>query len=196
MQIINQPSATNGDEQLFVQFYTGTVQNKHRSEQEGRPIFDECDMVRIQAPGDMLTVVDRECWDGDKRRFPRQWQAYEASKMGREMQVGTPIDQWPAMSRSQAEELKALKFMTVESIAHASDQQLQRIGMGGYGLRTKAQAYLQAAQDTALVQSQAAELQRRDAEIQDLRAQMQRLATAVEEKRGRGRPRNTDEVAA
>ena len=42
----------------------------------------------------------------------------------------------------------------------------------------------------------AAELQRRDAEIQELRAQMQRLATAVEEKRGRGRPRNTDEVAA
>ena len=32
---------------------------------------------------------------------------------------------------SQAEELKGLKFYTVESIANCNDQQLQRIGMGG-----------------------------------------------------------------
>ena len=40
------------------------------------------------------------------------------------------------------EELRILKFQTVEQIAAASDAQLQRIGMGGPGLREKAKAFL------------------------------------------------------
>ena len=189
MQIINQPGPSNGDETLFVEFYMAPVRNNHKSEQAGRPIFDDVTHVRIQAPGDMLTVVEREAWDGDKRRFPRQWQAFEAQQAGREELSGTPISTWPALSRSQVEELRALKFYTVEQIANASDQQLQRIGMGGFGLRTTATAYLESATNSALAQQQATELARRDQQIAELQEQIARLASAVDDKRGPGRPR-------
>lgn len=171
MQVINDNAASNGDEKLFVQFFKSPVMMEHKSEQEGRPIYEERLFIRIIVPGDNTNVVEREAWDGDKARFPRQWKHFEA--MGDSAAVeGTAIEHWPAMNRAQVEEFKALRFYTVESIANASDSQLQRLGMGGMGFRAKAQAYLAAAKDTALVQHQAAELERRDSENAELKRQI------------------------
>lgn len=192
MQIVNEQNANNGDDGLFVQFFKSPVIKEFESEQQGRPIYEERLMVRIQAPGDMLNVVEREAWEGDFRRFPRQYNAFQAQDGGNEMH-GTPISEWPSLNRAQVEELKALKFYTVEQLATASDTQLQRIGMGGLGLRQRAQAWLAVAKDTALVQHQTAELSRRDNEIADLKEQIGRLAKMMEEgKRGPGRPRKED----
>lgn len=188
MQIVNETNANNGDENLFVQFFKAPVKMEYKSEQEGRPIYEERLMVRIQSPGNNNNIVEREAWDGDKLRFPKQWLQFQVK--GEQAGVeGTPIEQWPALNRAQVEELRAVRFYTVESIANASDAQLQGMGMGGQGLRTKAQAYLKAAQDTALVQKQAADLERRDSEIAELKSQVERLAALAEEKRGPGRPR-------
>jgi hypothetical protein len=188
MQIVNETSANNGDENLFVQFFKAPVKMEYKSEQEGRPIYEERLMVRIQSPGNNNNIVEREAWDGDKLRFPKQWLQFQVK--GEQAGVeGTPIEQWPALNRAQVEELRAVRFYTVESIANASDAQLQGMGMGGQGLRIKAQAYLKAAQDTALVQKQAADLERRDSEIAELKSQVERLAALAEEKRGPGRPR-------
>lgn len=187
MQIINQ-AGPNGDDNLFVTFYKAPVHLEAKSEQEGRPIYEERVHVRIITPGDNLNIVEREAWEGDYKRFPKQWLAFQAQE-SQQGEQGTPLEHWPSLNRAQVEELKAVRFYTVESIAGASDLQLQKIGMGGLGLRTKAQAWLSAAKDGALVQKQAAELERRDAEIAELKDQMARLAAAVEEKRGPGRPR-------
>jgi hypothetical protein len=185
VQIINQ-NGPNGDDNLFVTFYKAPVHLEYRSEQEGRPIYEERVHIRIIVPGDNLNIVERESWEGDQQRFPKQWMAFQA-KDTEQGTAGTPLEQWPSLNRAQVEELKALRFYTVESIAGASDLQLQKIGMGGLGLRTKAQAWLNAAKDGALVQKQAVDLERRDAEIADLKEQVQKLAAAVEEKRGRPR---------
>ncbi len=188
LQIVNE-NVPNGDDKLFVQFFMHPVKMEFKSEQEGRPIFEEKLHIRIIIPGDNTNIVEREAWEGDKMRFPRQWLQFQA--MGKQDGIlGTPLDQWPILNRAQIEELKAVKFYTVESIAGASDQQITSIGMGGHGLRAKAQAYLQVSKDTALVQQQAADLERRDNEIKDLKEQVARLAATMEEKRGPGRPRN------
>lgn len=199
MQIINEQNASNGDETLFVQFFKTPVLKEFESEQQGRPIYEDRVMVRIQSPGDMLNIVEREMNESHKRRFPRQWAHFEASTSDSAVLDGTPVEQWALLNRSQVEELRAMKFRTVEQIANASDTQLQSIGMGGFGLRIKAQAFLEQAKDSALVERQAAELARRDEEINRLKQQMAQIAAQVSaqtEKRGPGRPRNEDRTAA
>jgi hypothetical protein len=76
-----------------------------------------------------------------------------------------------------------LKFFTVESVANASDLNINALGMmagmAPHILRDKARAFLQAAKDTALPQHQAEELAKRDAIIAQLQADMARLASQV-----------------
>jgi Skp family chaperone for outer membrane proteins len=83
--------------------------------------------------------------------------------------VGTPLVEWPLVSKSQAEELRAMKFHTVESIANASDQQLQRMGMSAgmspYAFRDKAKAFLNLA-------TSAAETDKREQEINALKEEL------------------------
>ena len=61
--------------------------------------------------------------------------------------IGTSLDQWKTdcpddLNRDQIDELRTMKFFTVEMLAMASDMHIQRIGMGGTGLREKARRYL------------------------------------------------------
>jgi len=83
--------------------------------------------------------------------------------------VGTPVSEWPLVSKSQAEELRAMKFHTVESIAGASDQQIQRMGMAAgmspYAFRDKAKAFLNLA-------TNAAETDKREQEIAALKEEL------------------------
>jgi hypothetical protein len=83
--------------------------------------------------------------------------------------IGTPLSEWPLVSKSQAEELRGMKFPTVESIANASDQQLQRIGMAAgmspYAFRDKAKAFLNLA-------TTAAETDKREQEINALKEEL------------------------
>jgi hypothetical protein len=71
-------------------------------------------------------------------------------------------------------------------VANASDQQLMAIGMTAgmspLALRDKAQAFLENAKDSSFAQKQAEELNLRDQQIADLKAQMERMAKMIEEK--------------
>jgi hypothetical protein len=185
--IINDPLTQQADQTLFVQFFTRPQEQTFESEKQGRPIYKDCVYIRIQAPGDSLNIVERPMWEQDKARFPRQWLAFQAQEQ--QSVEGTPVQEWASIGASQAQELKAMGFHTVEQLANASDTQLQKIGMGGFGLRAKAQAWLASANDGALVQQQAAELERQKAEIEALKKQIEGIA---QEKRGPGRPRKEE----
>ena len=160
----------NADSRLQVRFYKRAVQQEQETLQAGRPIYKEFDFVHICVAGDNLTEIDTYALESHKRRFPLQWAAYQ-NRVGADEEnvVGTPVSEWPVVSKSQAEELRALKFKTVESIANASDQQLQRLGMAAgmspYAFRDKAKAFLNLA-------TNAAETDKREAEIQALKEEL------------------------
>ena len=185
------------DSRLAVQFYKKSMKQEDASNEAGRPIFKEFDFVRIMIPGDNLTEIDTYAQESHKQRFPRQWAHYQNQVAGHEDIVGTPLDQWPQVTRSQAEELRGLKFQTVESIADCSDQQLQRIGMvagmSPHNFRLKAKAFLNLANDSAEVAHREAELQalreendkikvETDAKLAAMQEQMSALLAAVAEK--------------
>lgn len=167
--------AANPDSLLHVVFYMRSDQDNFKSEKEGRPIFYEVPYVKIMSPGNQLSEIDTPVREDHKRRFPVQWAAFQNSHAPQDQIIGTPVEQWPAITRAQAEELRGVKFFTVEQIAGASDLQVQRLGMNGPVLKQKAQAFLSVAKDTALEQRQAAEILKKDQELAELRNRMARL---------------------
>jgi len=165
------PSDEQGaDSRLQVRFYKRPVQQEAETLEAGRPIYKEFDFVHICVAGDTLTEIDTYALASHKTRFPIQWANYQ-NRVGANDQevVGTPVSEWPLVSKSQAEELRAMKFHTVESIANASDLQLQRMGMAAgmspYAFRDKAKSYLNLA-------SNSAETDKRTQEINNLKEEL------------------------
>lgn len=155
-------------------FYTEPVQNMAKSAEEGRPIFEPKKFIELKHPGDRLYSFVEEIDDagmGMNRRqmasgefigqdyaarFPREWDAF---KRGEERaSIGTPLDEWPALTRSRVYELKAMNIFTVEELSNIQDGQLQKMGMGARAEREKAKAFLAAAKGSAHESAMAAEL--------------------------------------
>jgi hypothetical protein len=180
---------------LGVRFYRKEIQNEYLSQQEGRPVFYMADFVRIEVPGNNLSIIDTFANADHKKRFPIQWAAYQNEKSDNEDIQGTLLRDWPLLTSAQAAELKHYKFYTVEQVAGASDQQINAVGMlvgmSPYSFRDKARAYLANAKDSSVVQAQSEELRKRDLEIADLRAELHRIAqlSSQPEKRPPGRPK-------
>lgn len=171
--------AHNPDARLAVRFYSRPVKNAFESEQQGRPIFSDVDFIEISVPGDTLSVIDQPVREDHKKRFPLHWAHYQNTKGAESSVTGTPLTQWSRITPAQAEELRALKFYTVESIAEASDQGIQRIGMiagmSPYAFREHAQRFLRIAHEDAV----AAEAEQRAKVAEEsnsaLRAEMEKM---------------------
>jgi predicted transcriptional regulator len=199
----------NADSRLAVKFYKRAVKLEHETNEAGRPIYKDYDFVRIMVAGDNLTEIDTYAQESHKQRFPRQWLQYQASQDSSSEIHGTPIEQWPLISQSQAQELRAIKFLTVESVANASDLQLQRIGMiagmSPHSFRDKAKSFLNLATESAEASKRAEEInqlkqelaqkaeenakikQDTDAKLALMQEQMAALLATVTEKKTRTR---------
>ena len=212
------PSDTQGaDSRLQVRFYKKSVQQEQESIDAGRPIFKDFDFVQICVAGDTLTEIDTYALQNHKTRFPIQWANYMNRQGAHDEElVGTPVAEWPLVSKSQAEELRAIKFQTVESIANASDQQLQRMGMiagmSPYAFRDKAKAFLNLATSSAETDKREHEInalkeelakkdletvkmkQETDAKLAQMQEQMAAILAAVGEKKTRKKAVATEEA--
>ena len=207
----------NADSRLQVRFYKKPVHQEQESMDAGRPIYKEFDFVHICVAGDTLTEIDTFALQQHKTRFPIQWANY-MNRVGANDQevVGTPVSEWPLISKSQAEELRAMKFFTVEAIASASDQQLQRMGMAAgmspYAFRDKAKAFLNLATTSAETDKREQEINalkeelakkdletvkmkaETDAKLAQMQDQMAAILAAVGEKKPRKKAVATEEV--
>ncbi len=156
----------NADSHLHVEFYTN----------DQKPYKDRpTPFVRIIVPGDKTNVVDQPVREDHKERFPRQWLHFQMQS-GDGPVIGTLLQQWNTddeenFSLHQMAELQILKFQTVEQVATASDSQLQRIGMGGAGLRERAKTYLTRKNQSA----NTSELEITRRELDELKQQMAML---------------------
>lgn len=173
----------NADAQLSVRFYEYEMEPY-----KGQPF------IEIMTPGNQLNIIKRPVKDYDKRRFPQHWLAFQMQNAG-DVVVGTPLKQWndeqpDAFTIFQMQELQILKFQTVEQVAQASDSQLQRVGMGGPGMRERARAYLIGKHQ----RTTSFEHDQTKAELAELKAQMAEMMAQMQSqdapKRGPGRPRN------
>ena len=131
------------------QFFTEAVKLEWKSRQEGRPIFEDREFVRIIIPGDRRSMAVEPVGEAHRSRWSREYQAFQA---GREAPVeGTPLSEWPVslMSPARVQELAYFNLRTVEQMAAVNDAQLQNLGMGARELRERARTWLEVAEKGA-----------------------------------------------
>lgn len=168
------------DSSKIIVFYLESVKQGFASEKAGRDIHKDVPYVWIRFVGDRTREVKREVRDIDKEEFPKQWLAFE-----RQQEVaheGTPIENWPAVGKSTALNLKSLNVHTVEQLAAVNDGLIMNLGTGATDLREKAKVWLSAAKDSAEVLKLQTELKRRDDRIDDLERQVKEIASMKSKK--------------
>ena len=152
------------DAKLWVKFEERPMKDQAKSDEAGRPIFAPVEFIRIMVPGER-DEIERPATEIDKARFAKQYAHWKAT--GQVATVGTPLEAWTAVTRSQVEELKFFKINTVEQLAEVPDVLGVKF-MGINDLKAKAKTYLAAAAGDAPLQKMQAELDKRDAEIATL----------------------------
>lgn len=182
-------------------FFMQAHQNFAKSEEEGRPIFEDREMISIQVPGDQKTefvdfvyriVKGQPVQNGavfnDSNpnyippyviRFAKEYEAFKAGQA--QALTGTPLEHWPQMTASRVAELKAMKVLTVEDLSNVPDGILSRLGQNSRMEREKARAWLLAAKDSAVTEKQARENQELKDRIARLEALLAGAAAAVPE---------------
>lgn len=135
--------------------------------------------VRIMRPGDQNTIIEAEVREDHKRRWPERWLYFQMQEGLIEMQKvpGWQIEEWPHLADKPQllHELKYARFQTVDQIAGASDAQVQKMGIGGLGLREQARVDLR----QRVASDAMAEVRKKDAELADMKERMARLEAAL-----------------
>ena len=161
------------DDGTALRFFVEAVQNNFLSEKANRPIFDSVLFVSVIAAGSAGSSptfeLERTFHESAKMEprinkekyalYKPQIEAFKRNEESPELR-GTPVDQWTALSKPQAAELKALRIFTVEALASLPDEKLQSVGMGALELRERAKAFLVAAEGGADTSALAGENER------------------------------------
>jgi hypothetical protein len=149
------------DEVLVALFKNHATQNEARSIEEGRPIFDDIEVVEIRAPGSrdvkVFPAAAMSHWQtnpytGEQtkityaERFQHQYQQFK--RHAAQTKSGTPLDYVPFLTEGKRAELRAQNIYTIEALAHVDGLELKNLGAGGRELKNEAMAYMAEAKAT------------------------------------------------
>lgn len=189
--------ATNPDSLLHVEFYWHEPIDKWASEVQTQKMGKRVTVkmpkqifVRIMRPGDKDTIIECAVREEHKVRWPDKWLYFQIAEGlidgGRDI-PGWKLEDWPELDNQQdmLRDLKYNRFYTVEQIAGAQDHQVQKLGIGGMGLRERARVALK----EKMRKEFAADLEEKDKliakqgdAIEKLQKQMQELLAKPEVK--------------
>lgn len=141
------------DDKLLVEFVSRPVIDAAASQEAGREIYVRADYVRIKHPGEKDEIF-RPAHGGDRRRFKRQWEAYECGETI--VPEGTPLAVLFPRNPEIVKNLEHDKIVTVEQLAGLTDTQIQNIGIGGRQFTDKAKAFLTSSTDERIKALEAA----------------------------------------
>ena len=165
----------NPDDLLHVEFFWKEPVLQWQTEVQGKEVRGpRTPFVRIVRPGDNTSIIETAVRDDHKARWPQKWLAWQIREgmiEGAGDIPGWKLDDWPGIKPDQLNEVKFLRFSTVEQLAGASDAQIQRLGVGGIGLREQARAALKE-RNRAEYKS---EIDAKDKMIADLAARLDKL---------------------
>ena len=179
----------------FLRAFTKTVIDEKTGEAKSRDRIEYCapGMVHIAKTSEYVSVLKK-----DKLLWPVLSRYYEAWKANNEIpESGTPLAAWAGCTGEEAETLRTYAIRTVEDVSALQDSMIQRIPLPGMrAKRDMAQRFLASADSRKFEQS----LADKDAELADLRAKLDNLATMMADRldaddaprRGPGRPRNVE----
>jgi len=160
------------DDKLYVEFSREPVLHPAKSRDAGRAVYEERDFVKIHVPGDKTTVCVEPMHEINVQRFRARYEKWKAGQA--EAVVGTPLSAMPQMTPAKVEEYKFFKIVTVEQLADANDQLGQKF-MSFHSDKQAAKRFIDATKGNAPVEAMNVELQKRDAEIENLKTMVEAL---------------------
>lgn len=160
------------DNRLYIEFSRKPRLHPAKSRDAGRAIYEEMDYISIHVPGDKSSVIERPVTEQDIQRFGDRYRKWKDGQS--EAVVGTPLTALPGMTPSKVEEYRYFKILTVEQLAEANDNLGQKF-MSFQQDKQRAKAFLQVAANNAPIEAMNVELQKRDAEIENLRTMVEAL---------------------
>src|SRR5262245_40273331 len=146
--------------------------NEAKSRLEGRPIYDDWEMVELRIAGSKDYTVQPALhfshWEVDEEtgeqrqvtyaeRFPRQYQQFKSRQQ--QTKSGTPLEYLPFLTEGKRAELRALAVYTAEALAELDGQPLKNLGLGGRDLKNRAQEYLASSSHEGTLMRQQAEIE-------------------------------------
>lgn len=162
---------------LHVEFYTDSVHNPRLSAEQGKPVYEDKEFVRIRFVGDRQNVFVAPAEDfgtardqgGNRLRYREEfYKHYEVFKSSaKALEVGTPLESL-GLPGSKIAELKASNVFTVEGLAMLDGTLLQKLGMGARELKNRAEDFLNKANNAAFAN-------KLEAENADLKARLERM---------------------
>jgi|TARA_R110000787_G_scaffold90865_7_gene191699 hypothetical protein len=179
-QLAMNEMGTDREAGIFAEFYYESILNESKSTEENRPIFEDTSFIRITVSGNKNSIIERPVRIGhlvnhDNNRFRAEYAAFLKGEQA--ILEGTPLNQWGAISNSQANELKHFNVRTVEQLASMTDGNAQNFP-SILALREQAKSFLKTALEGSQTSKLQAELSKRDDDIAAMKAQ---LAEVVKE---------------
>ena len=189
-------ATTGSDANLYVEFRMESVVDHAKSRELGRTVHHDVPFTTIMFPGDKTKKIDRPTklendQDGpsDCVRWPNQWKAFQDQE--KQAPDGLAIEEWQPLSKSEAKDLKALGIYTVEQLAALPDTALE--WLGAREMRSKAQAWIEKANDGSAVMKLSAENSKMREQILMLQKQVQELGELTKNAKTEGKIEKQDE---
>lgn len=147
----------------YIEFETRAVEKRKPAPPAGtgEVFWENVDFVVVTPQGtkDRIEKEVRDWFSSLSDRvkmemYPAEWldkhrSAYALWQQNRDIPLeGTPIKGWPLASPAEQAKLLSINIKTVEDLANANNEAIQRIGMGAQMLKSRAENYLNAKQDT------------------------------------------------
>ena len=173
------------DKGLVPIFRNHTEYNHAASQREGRPMYDDVEIVEVHIAGrkdyPAFPALAQSHWARDPatgmqyvvtyaERWSKQYQQFKAKEQ--QTKTGTPLDHLPFLTPARCAELRALKVYTAEALAGLDGQDLKNLGTNGRELKNQAVAYIEHARQNTVPEQVRAELEA-------LRSQNEMLANDV-----------------
>lgn len=186
------------DSRIIATFENFPVLNEAKSKEEGRPIFEDMEVVRIHMGGDRLQAPVFPAWaevpggiEDEETGLTRPGtyaekyaKQYEQFKKGeRQTKSGTPVEALPFLTPAKVKELKGLNIYTAEGLAALDGQPLKTLGQGGREWKNQAQAYLDNAAGSANVTRLASENEFLKAELERMKAEQSQYRQVLDAER-------------
>ncbi len=167
-----------GDDQQFVIFDYHPALNRAKSRQEGRPVYENEIWVKIIAPGEAkIQETHRKANDLDKRRFPRQWQAFLQGRP--QITEGTVLEHLFPDQPNKVKMLNHYNIFTVEQLANLNATGMSAIGMGAMQDVEKAKQYIAQSEKGVNYHKFNTQMEQKDQQISALTQQIANLSAQM-----------------
>lgn len=165
-------NSSNKEEGVFARFYTKAVKTEELGE-NGLPKFKNVEYIEIRIR-DNNDIIKRKADNNDKERFPVEYQRYLLEK--KQVEKGTPLNQFAFLDASQLETCKYRGIFTVETLASLDDEKAKSIDL--LKERDLAKKFIEVSKNNQVIDDFSKKEKKYKEEIKRLKEEIERLKGA------------------